>query len=590
VRIFSFLNECFMQKLLSGYIRGGLAAAAVIVAVGISACKKEIPSRKHYDTDSAGGNFGGSQFSKRRVLLIGIDGAPGQLIQAIHPTVISGLLPQSVYTWGGWNDTVSTAAAGWTGLTTGITYPNHQIGDSTLIPKSVEGSHAEIKYYNNFVHYLKQDNINTKVTSITQWDDLNTYLLNDADKVINTRKTDGDKGVADAAVSELTTANPDVLILNFNSPALVGLQSGFSDNPAYHQAVTDVDGYIGKVLAAMKGRKDAANEDWLVVIQSTSGGYGKHMGGKSEMELNTFTIYYSPLITPGQFVGPRMFDYGIRFHGGDPGYVRAENHDGGLYNPGSGNMTIEAKVKFNKGPNGNYTFTYPPFLTKCEYLKDVIPGWSFYRNGNEVVFVMQDGVNAVETAPTLAINDGAFHAITATITHTTDATNGNIYTANVYVDGANKGTGSIQHGEPALESPSPLIIGYNPEVWEAGNEVDMYMADVRIWNEVLPDDVIKKYAFVTGIDNTHPYYKNLIGNWLCNDKSGNKLADSSPSRKDFTIVGNYSWDFVGGILSKDAPAPAITDVVPSILSWVGISLQGDDKPAGKNWLQVIGTK
>ncbi|WP_143308946.1 DUF4983 domain-containing protein [Chitinophaga vietnamensis] len=579
-----------MQKLISGHIRGGVIAVAVALAAGFSACKKEAPSLAHYDRDSVDQTFGGARLRKKKVLLIGIDGAPGKLVQSINPSVIASLLPHSVYTWSGVNDTVSTVAAGWAGLTTGMPYLKHQIGDSTLIPKSVEGGHSDIKYYESFIHYLKADDSKTKVTAITQWEDLNNFLLNQADKVINVSRTDGDKGVANAAIAQLANGSEQVVIANFSSPAKAGLQAGFSDNPVYRQAITDVDSYIGKMMDALKARKDTANEDWLVVIQSTSGGYAQQMGGKSEMERSTFTVFYSPLIVPGKVDGPRMMDYGVRYHGGDPGYVRAENNDGGLYNPGSGNMTIEAQVKFNKGPNGNYQFTFPPFLTKCVRLDGTIPGWSFYRSYDKVVFVMQDGANATETEMSQGINDGNFHSIAATITHTNDATNGHVYTANVYMDGIPAGTGKILHGAPTLESPSPLIIGYNPEVWYPDNVVDMYMANVRIWNAALPADVVKKYAFITDIDAAHPNYKNLIGNWRSNDKSGNKLKDSSPSKKDFTIVGNYSWDFVGAALDKTDPAPSIFDVVPSIMDWIGITLQGNDKPAGKSWLRIVGNK
>lgn len=576
-----------MQKLLSGYIRGGLIAAAIIFAAGISACRKEFPALSKYDTDTAGLNYGGGKFKKRKVLLIGIDGAPGKLVESFHPTVMTGLLTKSVYTWGGLNDTVSTVAAGWTGLTTGMPYLSHQIGDSTLIPKSVQGSHADIKYYFSFIYYLKQDNLNTKVTAITQWDDLNNFLLNNADKVVDVSRTAGDKGVVDAAVTELTTASPDALIVDLSGPAQAGLQAGFSDNAIYRQAITDVDANVGKLLDALKARKDADKEDWLVIIQSTSGGYMKQMGGKSAMERNTFSIYYSPLITPGKFDGPKIFDYGIRFHGGDPGYVRAENYNDS-YNPGTGDITIEAKVKFAKGLNGDYDYYYPPFLTKCRNVDSAVVGWSFYRSGNDVVFVVHDGTNALEITPTKAIVDGNFHAIAATITHTRDAGGGNTYTANVYVDGEGKGSGTITDGEPAIVSPSPLVIGYNPTVWYDDNVVDMYMSDVRIWNTTMPDDAIKKYAYVSDIDATHPYYKNLIGNWPGNDGSGNKLVDKSASHSDFTIVGPYSWDFVGAAITQSDDAPSIHDVVPSMMTWIGITLQGDDKPPGKNWLQVIG--
>ncbi|MBS0028233.1 DUF4983 domain-containing protein [Chitinophaga hostae] len=116
------------------------------------------------------------------------------------------------------------------------------------------------------------------------------------------------------------------------------------------------------------------------------------------------------------------------------------------------------------------------------------------------------------------------------------------------------------------------------------------MVNVRILNAALPPDIVKKYAFNTDIDAPPPYHENLIDNWLCNDKSGNKLKDSSPSRKDFIIVGDYSWDFIGSAVDKTDPAPSIFDITLSVLHWIGITLQGNDIPGGRSWIRIIGDK
>ncbi|PSL46245.1 uncharacterized protein DUF4983 [Chitinophaga niastensis] len=579
-----------MQKLLSGYIRGTMIAAAVMLIAGMTACRKEVPPYMKYDADTAGQSFGGAKLKKRKVLLIGIDGAPGKLVESFHPTAMTGLLPQSVYTFDGLADTVSTVAAGWTSVVTGFGYPTHQIGDSTLIPKSVEGSHADIKYYNSFIHYLKEDDINTKVTAITPWEDLGNFIFNTADKVIETKRSDGDKAVADAAINELTNLDPDVVLANFIQPAVVGLQSGFNDNPAYHQTITDIDGYIGKMLDALKARKQAGNEDWLVIIQSTSGGDNKKMGGKTFEQRNTFTIFYSPLITPAKVTAPAMLNNAVRFHGGASNFVRAVNNDGGLYNVGNGSMTIEAKVKFNLGVNNDYTMYYPPFLTKCISRGDNtnLAGWSLVRNGEKILFYLADGNQRVEVSAATAILDGTFHTVTATAAYNNDPVKGNTYTIGVYVDGAGKSTATMENALAKIESASPLVMGYNPDIQY--DELDMYMADVHIWNTVLTDDIIKKDAGIAGVAADHPNYKNLIGYWSCQETGSSRFKDMSPSKQDFLLEGSYSWDFLGIPLYAGDPAITINDVTPSILNWIGITLQGENKPAGKNWLQVIGVK
>lgn len=576
-----------MQKLLSGYIRGILAVAVISAAAGMGACKKEMPGPVHYDTDTSTQLIGGATLKKRKVLLIGIDGAPGRLVKSFNPAVISGLLPQSVYTWDGLTDSVSTVAAGWTGMITGVQYGSHQIGDSTLIPKSVEGSHAEIKYYNSFIHYLKEDDINTKVTAITAWDDLTNFVLNNADRIIPVSPANGDKAVSDAAVKELSTADPDVVVLNFNSPAIKGLQAGFNDNPVYRQAVTDVDGYIGKVLDALKARKGAASEDWLVVIQSTSGGVGSQMGGRTGEERNSFTIINSPLITPRQIIGPPLVNSGVHLFGGATDFVRAVNQDDGLYNIGNGSLTIDAKIKVSKGPNGNYQYTAPPMLTKCANRTGSTLGWSILKAGDKVSFYLGDGSRKLEIS-TPSVVDGNYHSFTVVASYRNDPDSGHTYSATIYFDGLAKASGSLFHSVPKIESPSPLVMGYNPSIFI--NPIDMYMADVRIWNTAIPENVALNYTNRSDIDAAHPYYKNLIGYWPCMEGSGNVFKDLSPSGKNFNIEGNYSWDIIREPLVPKLAAPGIGDVVPCIFGWMGISLSGSDKPPGINWIVVKGVK
>ncbi|RAJ82018.1 uncharacterized protein DUF4983 [Chitinophaga dinghuensis] len=580
-----------MQKLLTGYIKCGVIVAAMAGLVGMSACTKEQVKLVHYDTDTSGQLMGNAALKQRKVLLIGIDGAVASLVESIKPPVITGLLPQSVYTFSGMNDSVNTAGATWSTLMTGQTSVAHKIVDSTLIPRSVEGSHDAIKYYNSILYFIKDDNNSAKITSITQWADLNYFAMNSADKLINVKNTDGDKGVQDAAIKELNTASPDVLIVNFNSPSLAGIKSGFADNADYRQAITNVDTYIGELLKAVKARKNAAKEEWLVIIQNTTGGYLNRVGGGSRSERDNMTIYYSPIITPGRFDGPTYHDLGIRYTGGASNYIRAENNDGGLYNPADGEMTIEAKVRFNKGPRGNYTYSYPPFLSKIDSLDGTVNGWGFYRDGTDIAFAFQDGVNANEVRPGVKISDGAFHSIIATLKHTYDATNGHVYTASVFIDGTAKNTATIKKGEARIESGSPLVIGYRPVIYNDNNEIDMYLTDLRIWNVVLPDDIILKYNKTYVIDNTHPYYSKLIGDWRGNDHSGNVLHDYSPSKKDFTVTGKYTWDALGIVTQPNIPAaPCNKDVASSVLGWFGITLPTSTMPPGVNWIKVVGTK
>ncbi|MBV7531423.1 alkaline phosphatase family protein [Chitinophaga sp. sic0106] len=577
-----------MQKLLTNYMKYGVAGVFAAM-IGFTACTRETVAPVRYDTDTSAQLIGNPSLKERKVLIIGVDGAIAHLVDTYKPPVIAGLLPKSTYTFNGMNDTINSAGATWSTLMTGFPVQAHKVIDSTLIPRSVEGSHDPIKYYNSFLYYIKEDNNRAKITSISQWADLNYFTMNVADKIVNVDVAKGDKGVAEEAVKELANADPDIVIVNFNGPAVAGKKTGFLDNAEYRQSIMDVDARIGEVVKALQARKDTAKEEWLVVIQNTTGGFLNRMGGASHYERDNMTIYYSPVITPGRVDGPWFHSTGVRYLGGAGNYVRAENNDGGLYNLGDKEMTIEAKVRFNKGPRGNYTYSYPPFLSKIDSLDGTIAGWGFYRDGTNIAFAYQDGKNANEVRPGVGISDGNWHAITATLKHTYDATNGHTYTASAYIDGTAKATTTIKKGEPKIESLAPLVIGYRPVIYNDNNEIDMYMIDVHIYNTVLPDDVILTNAKSYDVNPASPYAANVIGNWSGDEELGNTLYDRSASKKNFTVTGRPSWDAFNLVMGT-TPGPCNLDVAASVLDWIGITLPATTKPPGVSWIKVIGAK
>ena len=189
-----------MRKKIFNYIPGSMLLLAAYIFAA-PACTKVMPDKPRYDEDSTRQQFGNVKLKKKKILLIGIDGAVSQITRDLNPPVIKDLLPSSIYTFNGLADTVTSVATGWATMTTGVSYLNHQIKDSSLIPSTVKGSHADIKYYDNFISIIKADDIATRVTVITTWDDMTSFLLNTADNVINTSPAKGDAGVMPMRIS-----------------------------------------------------------------------------------------------------------------------------------------------------------------------------------------------------------------------------------------------------------------------------------------------------------------------------------------------------------------------------------------------------
>ena len=84
------------------------------------------------------------------------------------------------------------------------------------------------------------------------------------------------------------------------------------------------------------------------------------------------------------------------------------------------------------------------------------------------------------------------------------------------------------------------------------------IAEVRVWNSVLDNASIQSWQ-CTSIDNTHPFYNNLLGYWQLNEGSGIAANDSFGFNNG--IINNATWNFIDSIIIYDySLTPRIVDV------------------------------
>jgi hypothetical protein len=140
---------------------------------------------------------------------------------------------------------------------------------------------------------------------------------------------------------------------------------------------------------------------------------------------------------------------------------------------------------------------------------------------------------------------------------------------------ANKG--SLDAGLPlAIGSDGTLNYGYNG----ANTSGENYIADVRVWNTVLPAATIEAWAFRT-VTNQHPSYASLIGYWKANEQpGGNTIKDYSPSGVDLVMQNTPRWDARTDVLnpsSIDATllVPRAMDLTSNVLAWMGVKMKPD---------------
>ena len=110
----------------------------------------------------------------------------------------------------------------------------------------------------------------------------------------------------------------------------------------------------------------------------------------------------------------------------------------------------------------------------------------------------------------------------------------------IYLNGAlwHSGTGKTRD----MSGIATFRIGSNAP---GTNHYDGKIDEFRIWKRALTATEISDWMF-KDIDNSHPYFADLVAEYRFNEGSGNQTADSSPNGWDATLVGQPGWYHVPG--------------------------------------------
>lgn len=231
-----------------------------------------------------------------RVLFIGIDGCRFDALEKARTPNLDKLLAAGCYsdqtqilgTRYRQSDTVS--GPGWSSLLTGVWADKH----------GVDSNKFENPQYEKFPHFfarVKQKYPRAVTISAAAWPPISQWITTAADVNASTGEQEdyrpGDYETARLTADMLQRGNPLAMFAYFGQVDVNGHNHGFSpDVPQYIAAIERVDILIGRVLDALERRPNYAAENWLVLVSSDHGGFGKgHGNGHSIPEiLHSFTI------------------------------------------------------------------------------------------------------------------------------------------------------------------------------------------------------------------------------------------------------------------------------------------------------------
>lgn len=96
-------------------------------------------------------------------------------------------------------------------------------------------------------------------------------------------------GILNYGIDYIKSKKPELCALIFHDPDGVGHSKGWS-SPDYMERVTELDGYLGKIVAAVKAA--GIMDETVIVVVADHGGINKGHGGTTMDEMHTPLLFY----------------------------------------------------------------------------------------------------------------------------------------------------------------------------------------------------------------------------------------------------------------------------------------------------------
>ena len=135
---------------------------------------------------------------------------------------------------------------------------------------------------------------------------VDTLAVNKYNQGINYEKHPTE--LCETAVKYIKEKKPALTLIAWDNPDHVGHKEGH-DTPAYYQKLEEIDGYIGKVINAVK--EAGMLDETIFIVTSDHGGINKGHGGKTMLEMETPFIISGKNIRKGHEIQASMMQFDV---------------------------------------------------------------------------------------------------------------------------------------------------------------------------------------------------------------------------------------------------------------------------------------
>ena len=221
------------------------------------------------------------------VVLIGLDGWGAYSIENADMPHTKSLMNSGCYTLKKRSVLPSSSAVNWASMFMGAGPELH--GYTNWGSKTPELPSRELNKNGIFptvFQLLRDADPKAEIGCLYEWDGIK-YLVDTLALSYHKQAPDYNKypdALCNMACDYIRKSKPVLAAFCFDNPDHVGHADGH-DTPSYYAKLKELDGYIGRIIAAMK--EAGMYENSIIIITSDHGGINKGHGGKTMQEMET---------------------------------------------------------------------------------------------------------------------------------------------------------------------------------------------------------------------------------------------------------------------------------------------------------------
>lgn len=235
---------------------------------------------------SSGLSFAGN-WKADHVFLIGLDGWGAYSVEKAEMPNVKGLMAAGCYTLTKRSVLPSSSAVNWASMFMGAGPELHgytEWGSQTPeLPSKVLNEHH---IFPTMFSELRKAAPEAEMGALYEWDGIK-YLVDTLALNYYAQAPDYNlypAALCDMACKYIKEKKPVLSVICFDNPDHVGHAEGH-DTPAYYAKLKELDGYMGRILDAVKAA--GIYENSIVIVTADHGGINKGHGGKTMREMET---------------------------------------------------------------------------------------------------------------------------------------------------------------------------------------------------------------------------------------------------------------------------------------------------------------